>query len=114
LDDPSVGAGVSGDCRTSLGSDVVGALTGTNSSVDVPFVGELGLTSEAWRVWACKAHAVVVVSNPVRSTRNVIFLVRTEIIFHLPSYRGRRRVSIAGSTGDKAHEATVFPAELGQ
>ena len=50
---------------------------------------------------------LVVVSNPVRSTPNVIFLVRTEIIFHPPSYRGRRRVSIAGITGDKTHEATV-------
>jgi len=39
--------GISGDDDTSFGSDVTGALIGTNSGVNVPFVVEFGLTSEA-------------------------------------------------------------------
>jgi len=36
-------AGVSGDGPASFGSDVAGALTGTNSGVDVLLVVEFGL-----------------------------------------------------------------------
>jgi len=58
---------------------VAGVLSGINSGVEMPFVVELGFTSDGWRVWGCRAHAVGMVSNATRLMPSMTLLVLTEI-----------------------------------